>query len=361
MNKTLFSLLAASTLLFQSCSEDFNVAAPYKDVTVVYGFLDMSDTAHYVRIQKAFLDENKSALTMAKEVDSNFYSNINVRIERYAANATANYVDSIHLDRVDLVQEGYPKEPGVFFNAPSYAYKFKGALNPNFVYRLKIVNLTTGNIDSAEASVIDTAKASFTVDQIDNSSINLAGMNFYSVVPNRNFSIDVQYKAPTTYNYKGRTSPVAIAQAFIKFNWADSNILDKTKVWRSSEYNSGYIGVTTQGFTFRNENQSLYNSLANGMGAAPANVLRYLDRSEITVYLSTSDYVSYINSLALQGSGLTGSEIAPVYTNVSGKNVLGIFTSRAKRTGPITITKRTIDSLMVSPLLNSANIKGTVY
>ncbi|MBS1689466.1 MAG: hypothetical protein JSS96_12130, partial [Bacteroidetes bacterium] len=73
MKKISIKTLAIGLLICSSCSEKFKVAAPYKSITVAYGLMDMSDTAHYVRIQKAFLDENKSAITMAQNPDSNYF------------------------------------------------------------------------------------------------------------------------------------------------------------------------------------------------------------------------------------------------------------------------------------------------
>lgn len=361
MKKLLFSLIAGSVFILSSCSEKFDVAAPYKDITVVYGFLDMGDTAHYIRIQKAFLDQDKSAVTMAQSADSNFYSNINVRIERYRAFGANTYFDSIHLNRVDLTAEGYPKQSGTFFNAPNYAYKFTNALDPQYIYRLKITNLITGNVDSADAPVINNNTPGFFVPIIDDDDINLDGMSFYSVLSRRVFTLDANYTPLSGYNYNGATSPAKIAQAIITFHWDDSDILAKTRVSRSYNYDAGHILFNSSNFEYKIENTTLYGALGSGMGKAPDNVIRLLNRCDIAVYLSTADYNNYRQAVMVQGNGLTGSEIAPVYTNIKGENVLGLFTSKAKRMGKVTITSRTVDSLIASPLLSHTKIKGTVY
>ncbi|MCC7244082.1 MAG: hypothetical protein IT269_00265, partial [Saprospiraceae bacterium] len=59
MQKLLFLPLLA--LLVASCSNDFDVAAPWKEIPVVYGLLSPQDTAHYIRIEKAFLDASEGA------------------------------------------------------------------------------------------------------------------------------------------------------------------------------------------------------------------------------------------------------------------------------------------------------------
>lgn len=363
MKKLLFSLLAVSSILLTSCSEKFEVAAPYKDITVVYGFLDMGDTAHYIRIQKAYLDENKSAISMAQNADSNFFNNISVRIERYRATGNHAYYDSFQLNRVDMTLEGYPKQAGAFFTAPNYAYKFTDALDPQFIYRLKIVHKNTGAIDSADAPVINLALSSFKVPIIDDNMTNLAGMAFTSVLPSRHFDFNGSYVPLPGYNYNNETNPVHIAQAFIRFNWDDSDINTKLHTPRSYDMDAGMMAVSQANNSFEYDiaNSSLYAAIGVGMGTAPANVVRLMNRANISVYLSTSDYVNYRNALLIQGNGLTGSEISPVYTNIKGQNVLGLFTSRGMHTGPVTIAARTIDSLIASSLLKHTNLKGTVY
>src|SRR5438552_1913003 len=93
--------------LLSSCSEDFEVSAPYKPITVIYGMMDIGDTAHYIRIQKAFLDEHKSALDMALDPDSNFYPSLEVHLKELndTGRGALVFADEI-LPRVDLNNEG---------------------------------------------------------------------------------------------------------------------------------------------------------------------------------------------------------------------------------------------------------------
>jgi hypothetical protein len=364
MKKFILPLVVViAVLAMAGCSEKFDVAAPYKDVTVVYGFLDMKDTAHYIRIQKGFLDQNKSALTMAQNSDSNFYANLNVRIERYSIGGTNAYHDSIHLNKVDLTAEGYPKQAGTFFNAPNYAYKFTDLLDARYFYRLKITNLTTGRTDSSDAPIInENVAGGFNIPVIDDNNINLDGMSFFSILPHRFYTLDGLYYIPSDYNFHDQYSPAGVAQAIITFNWDDVNNATQVHTPQSYDYNLGYIAVSSGGsFEYNVENSSLYNAIATGMGQAPTGITRLINRCDITVYASTPDFNNYQAALAVQGTGLTGSEIAPVYTNIQGQNCVGLFTSRAVHTGKITINSRTVDSLIASPTLSFTNLKGTVY
>ena len=71
MKKILIALVAA--ISFSACSTEIEVNAEWKDVTVVFGLLDVSDTIQYIKISKAFLGE-EDAFVMAQEPDSLYYS-----------------------------------------------------------------------------------------------------------------------------------------------------------------------------------------------------------------------------------------------------------------------------------------------
>ena len=55
--KKYYSLLILALALFNlaSCNKKLEVNADWKDVTVVYGLLDQTDSVHYVKVTKAFL------------------------------------------------------------------------------------------------------------------------------------------------------------------------------------------------------------------------------------------------------------------------------------------------------------------
>jgi hypothetical protein len=362
MKKFIFPviLLTFSLLLSVGCSTKFNVAAPYKNITVIYAYLETRDTAHYIRVQKAFLDENKSAVSMAQTSDSNFYSNISVKIERHSVSGTGALYDIIPLTKVDLAAEGYQKAPGVFFNTPNYAYKFKGTLDPNYIYRLKVTNLTTGKVDSADAPILDDIN-SFVVDVIDDTNLNRAGLDFSLSFNSHVFEFISTYAPVSNFNFENMSSPAYIAQGVITFNWVDSNVVSKAKTNNSYNYTTSYISFVGNQADMKVSNLDLYTAVAAGMGKAPANIVRLINRCNITVYMSTYDFYLYQQTTSTQGLGLTGSEIEPIATNIKGPDALGLYTSRGSRSGLLTITHTTIDSLRNNVLTQPANIVGTAY
>jgi len=354
-----FISIAATLFLVTGCSEKFNIAAPYKNYTVIYGLLDMVDTAHYIRIQKAFSDQSKSALVMAQNPDSNFNIGINVRIERFDYSGSGVVHDTIHLNRVDLNLEGYPKQPGIFFDAPNYAYKFINKLDPYYLYRLVVTNPLTGETDSADAPIISNGIDSiFSVELLDNV---FADPSFTAINSQEPTIIEGDYSNPVPgFTFEGHATPAGIGQVVIRFNWTDSNNLTNAKTPHYADFFLPYVAPASD-FEYKLTHMALYSEIYGSMGRAPANIYRLIDRCDLTAYFSTFDYSNYIEQSALLGVGLTGSTIEPLPNNIKGKAAVGIFTSWAVRTGKVSISPETIDSLISNQYNQGVRIVGTVY
>jgi len=344
MRKLLFILLSCSLLTGAiSCSEDFQVTAPYKDITFIYGFLDMRDTAHYIRIQKAFLDENKSAIDMAKEADSNFYNSLEVRIKELSG---TNVVWSDLLTRVDMNQEGYPKDSGVFFSTPNYAYKFKRPLNANYKYRLVVSNLATGDVDSSEISIIDTA-------DMEISEIYSTGykIRFDRTSPSNLAKFQIVAKAGPDARY---------LESMLRFHWTEKNLNDGSSTDKSANFRFATEPVEKVNAqqSLDVQNTSIYAFLRDAIKPAPAGVERYLDSVDLFVYAGGVDYYNYIATSLIQ-AGITADQAKPTFTNILGDDVYGMFSTRTiKFRLNIPIDSTTLDSIQANPLTSPLNVRG---
>ncbi|MBX2874070.1 MAG: hypothetical protein KTR30_18275 [Saprospiraceae bacterium] len=114
-----FVLLVSGLLLvFPSCTTDFPTEAEWRDIPIVYGFLSTQDTAHYIRVEKAFLESGGNALDIAQIADSLYYDpSVTVSLEKI------NTGERFLMDRVDGTLEGYPREEGPFATTPNILYK----------------------------------------------------------------------------------------------------------------------------------------------------------------------------------------------------------------------------------------------
>lgn len=155
-----------------SCSTDFEVAGDWQDIPVVYGFLSTQDTAHYLRIEKAFLEPGGNAIQIARIADSLYYdSSVSVFLEKVA---TGNRYE---LERVDGNQEGYPRQDGPFATAPNILYKgAKETLNLKAEEEIRLV-IERGNEAppvTAETVVIGALEL---LENLPREPINLGGYN----------------------------------------------------------------------------------------------------------------------------------------------------------------------------------------
>lgn len=72
MKKSVLSLLLLIVLNFIGCSTDFDMYAPYKDISIVYCVADFSDDTTWVKITKAYYGPD-NVLESRHEPDSNNY------------------------------------------------------------------------------------------------------------------------------------------------------------------------------------------------------------------------------------------------------------------------------------------------
>ncbi|MCB0397319.1 MAG: hypothetical protein KDD36_11725, partial [Flavobacteriales bacterium] len=131
-----------------SCETDFDVNAPYTETTIVYALLNQNDTAHYIKINKAFLGEG-NALEMATVYDSaNYTGQLDVYLQQWAWGSLVN--------TYPLVPDAsIPKEDGVFSNPYQVLYKSTASLDPASEYKLIIYNNETGKEITARTPIIN--------------------------------------------------------------------------------------------------------------------------------------------------------------------------------------------------------------
>ena len=87
-------LVLSALLMFNGCSNDFDINASYKEITVVYGLLDTNQDTTYLKINKAFLGDD-NALIMAQIPDSSeFIKKLDVKIWEDGNESNAYTFDS---------------------------------------------------------------------------------------------------------------------------------------------------------------------------------------------------------------------------------------------------------------------------
>ena len=307
MKKLLYFLLLGSML--SSCSNDFEVSAPWKEVPIAYALLSPKDSAHYIRIEKAFLDPNISALEIAQIADSLYYpeNDIAVWLEHPSASTR------VQLHRVDGNLEGYVRKEGVFADQPNWLYKVKGSpLAPGEKYRL-VIERKDGKPDiTAETTV----PKDFTLFKP-------------SITGNVRF-MSFAYSTTTTVDWRTDENGVYFNLYLIipyREEAADGTLLGRdTLVWtaatnfeRSNTQSGGQFKATKEV-----AGAQLFDFLAANIPATSTN-FRYFEKGSIIIEGGGKE-IKEFNVTAAANSGLTGAEVYPVYTNLS--EGFGIFTAK---------------------------------
>ena len=303
--------ISAITLFFGiiffglSCSNDIDLTAEWEDIPIVYGLLSRQDTAHYIRIQKAFLDKSKSALEIAQNPDSLYYENLDVKVVHLKGDKVYN------LTRVDGNLEGFPKQEGIFANAPNYLYKFK--LPPN-------ENLAEGEEYRLTINRGDNKPEVFAEDVIV-SDVSI-------ISPFEGAALKILYKDfPITWRSE---DDARLFDLKLAFNYKENSLhpdslnifVDKTIVWTVTK---NIVRKANDGLQTKYDlpGESFYAFLASELEAHP-DLKRFYTSIEFVVEAGGEEIYNYINT-GQANTGITSSQVIPTYTNLS--EGFGVFSS----------------------------------
>lgn len=323
MNYRRLFFLFLTTLFLASCETDFELNAEWKDITVVYGLLNQNDTAHYVRVQRAFLGEGNT-MQMALEPDSNLYNGIlNVVIEEWNGN---NLRRTISLDTITIKD----KEPGIFFYPEQPLFYTTEEIFPENRYKLRITNPETGKEISAETELID---------------------NFSITRPAANTQLNFQVLGANTRTFAWKPAKNAGRyQLILRFNYLDVDINTNDTIKRHVDWTSQIIkstGLTGIGDIELNFVNEAFFSMVQNRVPANDNLLRYPVNIEIIVHVAATELSTYIDTNEPSSSIV---QERPEYTNI--ENGLGIFSARYDKTSEHRLHFQTINRLMEMEGLN---------
>jgi hypothetical protein len=328
-NISIFVIFVLSIVCFNACTTDFKVGAPYKNVSIVIGLLAKSDTAHYIKITRGFFDEKNNNLSFAQNIDSLYYDTLNVVINE--KNTAGTIINTYTLQKIDLKKEGIQKDSGIFINKPAYAYKFKASLNDANNYELKITNTKTGAIITGNTPIISNDPTKFVTPN-------------FGVLPYA-FDFSNATKA-TTFKYVTPQN-AALIEMYMRFRWYEEDMngvgsdryvdIPFAQDVPSSPSTAGNIDF---------QNSSFLSLLNANVGAAAGGVRRWIDTPSVLFYAGGVQLKKYIDLGKAQG-GITADEIQPVFTNLVGDDVYGIFDTRVLRTiNGSPFTKTTTDMMI---------------
>jgi len=138
--------------LFTACEPKFDLNAPYKDVTVVYGILNYQDSIHYVKIYKGF--QSNDVYIDARNPDNiYYYDDINVALlESKDGRSTGR--------RIPLkYTHDFPRDAGIFYYEDErIIYYTTEEIKQGMDYKIVIKNNLTEKVTTGETPIVDDFK-----------------------------------------------------------------------------------------------------------------------------------------------------------------------------------------------------------
>ncbi len=318
--KNLSILLAL--LILSSCDNELNVLEEPKDIPVVYGFLSLSTEDQYIRVERAFVDENTSALELAQDAN-NLY---------YPETATVTITDlttqeEFLLDRVDGSQLGILREDGLFATEPNILYRLSRTqteLQADHLYQFTL------NRGDGLPLVTDTTELV--------SNIRFISPNPLQSTP----TIDFKFLNSTDIKWREGTN-AAIYDVVMDFNYQErtnnSSFVDKSVRWEIAEL------LTINEFS--PSGIDFYNFLLSEIGVDENVTRRFVD-IDMTVVGGNQDLFEYL-TIANANLGITSTQDVPFYQDLSEGR--GIFGSKFTAT---------LSGVKLSPGSQDSLVNGTI-
>jgi len=310
MKKILYSLFSILVIAgFSNCSNDFELTTGDTNKPVIYGFLSPQDTATYIRIEKAFVSENTSALELAQRPEELYYENIAVTLTSEG--------NTYPLTLVDGGMEGYPRDPGVFANVPNNLYKLvlpEGiSYNGGEDYQLTIID---GDVDTT----ITEATTTIVHDPIIRFPDQDDDISWRS-------SIESQNDIRTQWRFNNNTA--AIFDLRIRLNYQEAIGGDL-----NNRINKSVIFTALKNIEPEDEDDTNIiieipaTDILAGIGGtvdASGPGPRFYESMEVIVDAGSIDLLDFIK-VGQANTGLTGASVPPIFSNIPGG--FGLFSSR---------------------------------
>lgn len=319
--------IIVAAIIFASCDNELVVTDEWKDIPVVWGLLNKSDTAHYIRVEKAFLDPTTSALDIARIPDSLYYDDATVSLKRISNNQV--YL----LERVNGDLEGYPREGGIFAETPNYLYKIKA----------NEINLVIGE------------KYQFILDRGDGTPLVTSETIILPKPVLRNPPVGslLSFKRNTLFTFMWNEMPDAgIFDLKVLFHYSE----------RTPETGNMFVPKSFEWTVARNllerehkiDGVEFYNTVKANI-KIDSEATRRFDSLDIVVWAGGKELYEFIR-VTQANTGITSTQDIPRYTNMS--EGIGIFSSRnvSYNTGFL-LAPQSLDSLKNGVITDPLNFQ----
>lgn len=313
-NKLFFFVSFLYLLSFNACNNELDILDKYRETTIIYGLLSVSDSVQYIRVEKAFLGEG-NALLMAHQADSIYYDTAEIDL------SLIKILNGVIKDTLRLYPTNeFPKDDGLFANYPNILYRTQSGkmLNADYTYQLLFHNKSSGHTITAVTPVI----SQVSLNPFQPSPLADPGIQLNLVAPN-----PIKIGLVTPLNGKFLT-------LLMRINYKEVELATSKVNFRTLDfYQNVNVADNTYGnqmFEYLIDGKDFFQYVARHV-KKDTGILRassYFSVDFILIAGAEEFYTYYIVSNSSNGI----SDNIPEYTNLSeGK---GIFSSRSTKIFP---------------------------
>ncbi|MBW6483652.1 MAG: DUF4249 family protein [Vicingaceae bacterium] len=311
MNKITFSTLLLATIILFSCETKVDINADYKDITVVYAAINPNDTEHYVKINRAFLQDGVSATDLAANSDNFNYpkDELSVMVDELRGD-NGNFVQTYPLTRT--INER-PKNPGIFANDSNVLFKFTATINRNNLYKLKIINNKLNKLITSETQIVGNLTIA-----------NPATFNFWIGTANDgNLNSKDKTISVKSGNNMGRVEARLIFNYTNFFN--DSSFQAERIVMRLGEMKTT-TNIAGESLDWSISSATFFDNLMANIPVTIPNLSHRKPNLVTLEFITTGTDLNVFMEVSEPSNNLNQEK--PAFTNI--ENGLGIFSSRSR-------------------------------
>lgn len=327
-------------LFLCSCSTDFDIYTDYKDIPVVYGLINAHADTNFIKITKAFCNDNDQSINpfeAAQVYDSsNYPGKLDVFIEELKSvygQAFQSTGRSFYLDTLTI----HNKQEGLFYSPHQKVYFTTERFNTKnahekYRYKLYVVK-PDGDMVTAETSVVD-----------GDISLGNPKMIFQSEPSNKTASLLFT-----------STDEAILYEIGMQFNYREMHegqpMVHKNVTWSYGLKPLGtYEKVVGSCYKHHFSVNALFEVMEHAIGNDTVwdenhpNVTRYMDDFYIFITAAGEDYYNYYQFMQAMQSGLS---LSNEYTNVEGG--CGLFSSYIQLRQQAQLSSQTKHDLFCKP------------
>ncbi len=296
LKKFVFPLLV---LFIVACENEVDLNTDFEETTVVFGFLDKNADTQFVKISKTFIDDQLSAIDVAKQSDRLFYDTLEVSL-----------IEGTNGPVFPLSKMQKPKDPGTFATDRNDIYFTTARLKSNTSYRLRIKKadstITYGQTTTIDTIIITSPNLGF--------PISVHSVSFI----NRDFRFNPQ---AFIFNPGNNVAELEVIGWFHYTEIIGNDSIPKRVRFPIRNFSSGPFEVRYDGERF-------FRSLEEQVPASTSptkKIIEDFNNIEIEIFASDAD-LKFFRELNGPIEGL--AQVRPEFTNI--ENGIGIFSSRFK-------------------------------